>query len=244
MKRFAFLALAFLLACGIFYSITLVLKPKPISKMNPTIFKQPEQIGAVVYRRLRQDVQRAPLVVMGSSTWIHDYEKIWSGFLLTAYNDKKFPKLLYQERDLKLPIEIPGMEVKELSWAEEIAENLQINEVFLIHTTFLQSSRFFADSYANKKTSKRGQEPVTITLLPLAVNEAELSQISPHCPLDEVSETEMELLGCALKRTSKKFFRKKLKPDGLWAVLEQHGPRDYLLFIHEPNANYNPDDKE
>jgi hypothetical protein len=234
MKRFAFILIAFVLACGIFYSISQVLKPKPISKMNPTRFKQPEQIGAVVYRRLRQDVRKAPLVILGSSPWVDDYDKIWSGLLLTAYSDKKFPKLLYQDIDLK-PLEaIKDMEVKTLDWNEEIPGNTKPMEIHVVHTVYSESWKNFSESYVRRTHFAPGAEPLTITLLPFAVNDEELAKMEPVCPLDQVSHTDMEQLGCMIKRVSRQFARKKLKPEGLWAILEQHGAREYLLFVHEP----------
>lgn len=238
MKRLGFIVLAFALACGIFYTISLLLKPKPIAKMNPTSFDRPEEIGAVIYRRLRQDVRKSPLVVFGSSPWVRDYEKIWSGFLLTAYSDQKRPKRLYQEPALRMPIAIKDMEVIELDWSEKIEENSNPREVHVVHTVHSQSSMAFDESFVKKRMGLDPKSQIlTITMVPFAVNDDQLEKIQPSCPLDQVGVSGVDHLGCLIKRVSRKFFRKDLSPDKLWAVLEQHGSREYYLFVHQPQQS-------
>lgn len=235
------LIIAVALAFGIFYSIDLLLKPKPIPKLKPTSFEEADQIGAVVYWSLKRELRPASLVILGSSPWVQDYEKIWSGFMLTAYSDKNFPKVIYQDPVLKAPTAIKGLEVRQLPSAladAEIERSPKEGELHFVHTVFSESSTFFENSYFGGIQAAENKDIISLTLVPLVVNEEELTKAYPSCPIEEVAETDLEQLGCILKRASKKYFRKKLDPNKIWAVMEQHGRNEYLLFVHEPNSSY------
>lgn len=245
MKRVASIApaliVALLLAVGIFYSINLLVRPKPIAKLKPTSFEKMEQIGAVAYLSLKRELRNNKLVILGSSPWVQDYEQIWSGLMLRAYGDKNFPKLLMQDPVLKSPILIKEMEVREISEtinADEVSQSSKSGELHFLHTVFSQSTSVFEESFFNRIEAATTKNILSISLVPLAVTEKELGQINPSCPIDEIAETDLEQLGCIVKRTSKRFFRKKLDPNKVWALMEQHGSNEYLLFVHQPGLSY------
>jgi hypothetical protein len=57
-------------------------RPTPILKASN--FQEPEELGAVIFRRFWNEVRQAPVIVLGSSKQIKNYDRVWKGFLAVA----------------------------------------------------------------------------------------------------------------------------------------------------------------
>jgi hypothetical protein len=55
-----------LMGAFIYFMFTRGVHPKPVRVMKPTAFEQPEQIGAVIYRRLKFDLAEFDVIVFGT----------------------------------------------------------------------------------------------------------------------------------------------------------------------------------
>src|SRR4051812_29027396 len=83
MSRWFWIAASVLISTLIYFTIRYGLSPKPIPVMNLTQFQNEEQIGADLYRRLRQNIRQERLLVLGSSADIPQIQSLWTGFLKT-----------------------------------------------------------------------------------------------------------------------------------------------------------------
>src|SRR5579872_4491460 len=85
MKRWIWFAVSIFISTSVYFTIRYGLRPKPIPVMNASEFERPEQIGAVIYKRLYEEVGSERVLLLGSDKAIvQPSASMWTGFLLTA----------------------------------------------------------------------------------------------------------------------------------------------------------------
>ena len=57
MKRWIWFLVSIFISTGVYFTLRYGLRPKPIPVLNATEFNEAQQIGAVVYKRLRQEIR-------------------------------------------------------------------------------------------------------------------------------------------------------------------------------------------
>ena len=233
--------LSLVVSFGLYFSLKWGLKPKPIPQINPSRFELREQIGAVVYRRLRPALRQEKMVVLGSAPWIRDYEHIWNGFIGAAREDNWKIDLLYEDPSLRPIKAFSGLERKNLSWPEpepalaaELKQHLQFGHLVIIHTTFNHSAHRTESSLSKELETSLKRPWTAISMLGFAVNADELLQIQPKCEAEMAPVTRNDYVACAATRISRANFRKRLATDQLWGAMDRHGLKDYFLYVHEP----------
>ncbi len=206
-----------------------------------------EQIGAVVYRRLRPALRQEKMVVLGSAPWIRDYEQIWNGFIAAAREDKWKVNFIYEDQDLRPIKDFSGLQRKTLSWPDlepdsikEIKNHLQFGHLILIHTTFNHSSHRGETSLSRQLESRLNGPWTAISMLGFAVNEEEGALLQPPCEDPMSPATRGDYVACAANRISRRYYRKRLDPMAYWAAMDLHGLKDYFLYIHEPPTAHSP----
>lgn len=229
---FIWIPLAVLLSFAVYFVLKWGLKPKPIAQINPTRFEEPEQIGAVVYRRLRAVLRQEKLLVIGSASWINDSDKIWNGFIAAAREDGVQIARLYQEESVRPVKEFKGLPVAPLDGAK-FDRDRDGSKLVVLHTTSLRSSHSDKNSLTRQLEQELKRPWPSITLLSLAVTGEEIEALEPPCPIAQI-QSEPHSLGCSSARISRKFLRRRYDPTALWAAMERHGLKDYLLFVHNP----------
>lgn len=226
---------------ALYFSLKWGLKPKPIPQINPSQFEISEQIGAVVYRRLRPALRQEKMVVLGSAPWVRDYEHVWNGFIAAAREDKWKIDLLYEDPSLRPIKEFDGLNRKNLTWPEptpelaaELKQHLQFGHLIIIHTTFNHSAHRTESSLSKELEVALKRPWTSISMLGLAVNEEELNALQPKCEDPISPATRNDYVACAAAKVSRNSFRKRLATDKLWAAMDRHGLKDYFLYVHEP----------
>ena len=234
--------LCLVLSFALYFTLKWGLKPKPIPQINPTRFELREQIGAVVYRRLRPALRQEKMVVLGSAPWVQDYQHIWNGFIGAAREDKWKIDLLYEDPTLQPIKEFAGLERKSLNWpdpgqelSQELKQHLQFGHLIIIHTTFNHSAHRTEGSLSKDLENTLKRPWTAISMLGFAVNEDELVHLQPKCENEVAPANRSDYVGCAAARISRNFLRKRLDPTLLWAAMNRHGLKDYFLYIHEPS---------
>src|SRR3954470_22627530 len=95
-KRWIFFLVSMIVSTGVYFTIRYGLRPKPIPVMNATSFNQPGEIGAVIYRRLRQEIRAERVLLLGSTPELSDYDEVWTGLLKTAAADNVNVPVFFQ----------------------------------------------------------------------------------------------------------------------------------------------------
>ena len=233
MKILPWLVGALTLSICLFLVVRYGLNPKPIAKMNPTVFENLEQVGAVVYRRLHVDIRKHKVIVVGSSPFIKGYEKVWDGFLRTALEQNDSFETILVQPELNFSHRWPtksiyfGGPVNDL--ARQIESGLKKGNVF-IHTANVLTPHSAEVEILKSLELQLGQPILVFSQQKFVVSRDQLNSILPAC--DE--ESLKFQLSCLAEHFSKRFFRKKLSQDKLYAGLEQIGRSDYIVYITQP----------
>jgi hypothetical protein len=242
MSRWFWILLSAALSSSIYLSIRYGLKPKPIPQINPTAFDKPEQIGATVYRRLRGQIRREGVLVLGSTPLVQSYDRIWDGFLRAAYEDRVHVEVAYQLRDLLTPPALSNLRPSELGtdeksrtpFVQEVLGHYRRGKMVVIHTLSEDASHLVKGSISRRLSRLPNNPVVSISIVPFAVTKEGVESLQPPCQDSLSQEANNQRLACAAKRISEKFLRKHLPTDKYVAAVERHGLKEYLLFVYEP----------
>ena len=237
MKRLIWTLVAIAISTGVYFTIRYGLRPKPIPVLNPTEFADLEQVGAVIYKNLRQNVRAERLILLGSRGELPGESRVWLGFLKAAAADGE--KIVLFSRG-------PKAEVKTGAWEEvvstagdaeltaQVLTRMRGGQLVVVEAKTTEATHLVTGSLGRAFEDLVKHPVLSISILPLALNEAERDGFKPRC-LDTGEDPDgQRRLWCAALRVSRKFARKNLVADRIWAVSERHGLKEYLVFVHEP----------
>lgn len=222
MKRWIWIVIAIGASTAIYFTIRYGLRPKPIPVMNATKFDRSEQIGIVIYKRLRQIVRAERVVLLGSSAGADDDQNVWQGFLKAAVADGE-----------KLAIFNP-QDVDGLVFIDKIKADIAAKSLVVVQGLTPDVSHLVAGSLSKKLEKVVGHPVLSLGSLPFIVRAEDYGDLQSQC-LDAIeNQTPVQRLDCAAQKVARKNLKKKLDPQQIWAVMERHGLKEYLLFIHRP----------
>ena len=234
-----FLVVSFIFAVGgIMMFMNGKVEVEPTRVLNPTNFESPEQIGAITFRRFWQEIRDGKLIVIASSPFLKDYDRVWSGFISVAKSQGvSFTKYFSQDG-----LRTIATEAEPLDW-EKVQLALVGEGRVLVHLV---------------STDKMLQEVNERTLAGLIlfqdllpVTENEKAVLENRCATDEknvvvaspapentstpnVPVKSNPPIACIAKESLSHGKRKRFDPKQLTSVIEKHGERFHLLLIHEP----------
>jgi len=248
MKRWLFILLAMAISTGVYFTIRFGLRPKPIPVMNPTQFEQMESIGVVIYKRLRQNIRSERILLLGSNPEIPESDQVWLGLLKAALNDRQKIVLFSTNTDTtsllpgsptapweKVVLNETGLRPSEL--AKQIKARLDNRQLVVVQASTRVVTHLVAGSLS-RELDRVVQHPVlSLSIMPFSVEPAGPESVQVDCLDGTVDPDGDSRLLCAAQRVAKRFQRKSLDPAQTWAVMERHGLKEYLLFIHRPRNN-------
>lgn len=242
MKRWFWIFAAIAISTGVYFTIRYGLRPKPIPVIDPTEFSDLEQVGVVIYKRLRLDIRSERVVLLGSNTSVQDNAKIWAGLIKAAAADKEklvlfttpgtFPEDLAKHvESVPLDDSTPTSE----ALLSRLKAQLKAGRLILVHSSTREVSHFVNGSLS-RQVEQIVQHPVlSLSTMRLPLTSEERERTAAACAAsDGTSETGESRLACAAQRVGRKFARKNLDPAKLWTVMERHGLKEYLVFVNLP----------
>lgn len=225
MQRWIVLIIAICVSTAVYFTIRYGLRPKPIPVMNPTAFEAPEQIGIVIYKRLRQNIRAERLLILGTTPGVEDDIEVWNGLVKAAIADGETVDFI--------ALNETGTDREAVY--KRIHESIKSRKLVVLRGVTTETSHFMKDSWS-KELDRAMKHPVlAISTLRLAVKPEEYDDLQKEC-LDPQEEDGQRRLDCAAQKVARKFLKRKLAPDKIWAVMERHGLKEYLVFIHRPAA--------
>jgi hypothetical protein len=225
MSRWIWILLALVVSTSVYFTIRYGLRPKPIPVLNPTEFQDLNEIGVVIYKRLRQNIRAERLLVLGSSPDLEEDRKIWEGLLKAAAADGE--KIMA----------FGGEDLKSEAFQQKVKEHLQSGILVVVYGLTPEVSHL-VDGSVSRLLDRVVQHPVmAISTMRLAVDRADFDNLQAAC-LDATHEqADRRRLDCAAGKVARKFIKRKLEPGKLWAVMEKVGLKEFLLYIHRPVAS-------
>lgn len=245
MSRWIWVILSVAISTLVYFTIRYGLNPKPIPLMNLTQFEDLEQMGAVVYKRLRQNMRQERVIIIGSSPEVISEMSVWSGFFKTALADRFKIDVVFQRRGQKEIPKLGDWETVEFDQTEiasgelfgKIKSRLQRGHLVVVHTSTVEGTHLVKSSLSKELDRSLRQPVISISTLPLALDSQAEDDLQALC-LNDRDEEGVFRLNCAANRAAKKALKKKPDPTKSWAVLERHGLKEFLLFVyHNPSVH-------
>lgn len=231
MKRWIWIVAALAISTGVYFTIRYGLRPKPIPVLNPTEFDDFEQIGSVIYKRLRHDIRAERLVVLGSTGEVPDDQRVWLGFLKAATADKEKTVLLAHDTT---PFEHSGPWETALladDALDQIKARVKAGQLIVIHAPTREASHLVDGSLPRKLDRVLRRPVLSLATLRFALRGEDRDSLQTQC-LDVTDSGEFRL-ACAAQRVARKYARRGLDPSKIWAVMERHGLKEYLVFLNQ-----------
>lgn len=243
MPRWLWILLTFIISSGIYLSVRYGLRPKAIAMINPTVISEPSEMGALVYRRIRESIRTEKILFFGYND-VKIFSVPFIGFVKTAAADG----LTY-----KTVIEVAnGTKSDELSnilsplmaayWrvvppeklAVTLREVLANNQTAIVIVPVEEATHLERTGLIKHVEGELKSPIMAINFLPFYVSEAELNKRNFDCMKSKEEMTAKDKLDCASYKISRKFLRKKLDEAKFFIALEWHGLKEYLAYLHTP----------
>ena len=237
MKRWIWFVVSILISTGVYFTIRYGLRPKPIPVLNPTEFTEAPQIGAVVYKRLRQEIRAEEVMLLGSTSELQDYQEVWAGLLKTALANQVKVDVIFQREGLQSPL---GDLIEVIPFSEGMIHSgdlvnlvkarMRAGHLVVIHGATLAVSHLIKDSLSRGIDAASQRPVLSISVLALSLKPEEQDALQTQC-LSVETDYNMRI-ECAEARVGKALLKKKILPGKIWAVMERHGLKEYLIFVH------------
>jgi len=222
MQRWIWIVIAILVSTLVYFTIRYGLNARAIPVMNATEFRDTEEIGIVIYKRLRQNIRAERVVLLGSSANVQDDKHMWGGFIKAAQADGE-PLVQFADE-----------ETKRESFVQDVNARIRAGHIVIVHGLTPDVSHLVEGSLSKRLEKVVGHPVLTISTLPFAIKSADSDSLQTQCLDATESKTSIRRLDCAAGRVARKNLKKRLAPEKIWAAMERHGLKEYLLFIHRP----------
>lgn len=238
MKYLYWVGAVAVIALGIYISMSLSVGPESLPKIEFTQVSTPEDMGKAVFEKLREEIKAAPIAILGvTPNKIEDME-LWRGFFETN-----------QEAGLKYDVIIvePMLPYVELfnsgvyiAMKEEMPRLVEgINKaraeglrVAVVVPNIYASQLLDANPVAKLKTDYK-LDVTSFSVSNFPVTRQQEEAFTPKC-IDggAVDPQGTSSFACAVRNAARGTYRKKLEPNKFSAMVEQTGPKDYLILLN------------
>ncbi len=239
MKRWLWFISSLLISTGVYFTIRYGLRPKPIPVLNATQFENAEQIGAVIYKRLRQEILVERVILLGSVEGWSGSQNLWTGFLKTAHADGLHIEYLYNEEKLPAPANVGKWDtvafnefaVQSGALSANVMKKLAAGKLLVIHGLTTEVSHLVKDSLSRALDTAAQHPVLSLSILTPGLKPEDLDNLQAQCLEPQSLLDGAARLSCAEARVSKVLLKKHLVAGHMWAVMERHGLKEFLIFV-------------
>lgn len=247
MPRWIWILLALAISTSVYFTIRYGLRPRPVPIMSPTAFETFDDIGTTIYKRLRQNIRSERIVLLGSNDEVKGSAQMWSGLIKAALADREKLVVFYPRGDTADGR--PGLDtvafdegmIESGAFMKKVKDRLQAGHLVLVEGLTRDISHFVDRSLSHGLDREVHHPVLAISTLRFIVDDTGGDDLDQRCLDTNADRDGLQRLDCAARRVSRKFAKKKLAPDKIWAVMERHGLKEYLLFVYEPPASAVPE---
>jgi hypothetical protein len=240
-------AMLFVMTAGVLAMLKMGYKVDPVDVMSPSFFDDPEEIGAVVYRRFYTDIELRKRVVFGIPPQPDYHRLIVRGFLKAAMVEKHpFEALISEQQTIPLDLkDLPPLETVTVPTNTDTqAELVDAIKRFdgkrlLIYLPSVFSTHLLPGIVITRLEAVLQENLLTITTGPLALRPDQEYRVDPPCLGSERDTSGTSALGCAILQSGRMNYLKKVKQERWVAIMNEQRPGDNLLMISEPGQDKN-----
>lgn len=240
MPRWIWILLALAISTAVYFTIRYGLRPRPVPIMNPTSFQTLDEVGVVIYKRLRQNIRSERIVLFGSNEEVKGSVRVWTGLIQAALADREKLVVFYPRGTSAVAQSgldtVPFDEdmIQSGAFVQKVKDRLQAGHLVVVEGLTRDVSHFVDRSLSRRLDHEVRHPVLAISTLRFAVNDTGGDDLDQRCLDTNADHDSLRRLDCAARRVSRKFAKKKLASDKIWAVMERHGLKEYLLFVYEP----------
>jgi hypothetical protein len=216
--------------------------PPPKDIMKPSFFDRPEEVGAVVYRRLYGDMGQNDVVLFGVRPNDISHQKLVEGFLATSVQEKLPITVVFRESHLEVPAVPPGTEVIDFEFnsdqsalTEKVRAQTAQGKRVLLYTANTLSSHLIKNNPVERFEAAWGKPVFTISSVDVALRREQEQPNDPPCVGSERDGQGTAALGCAALLKGRSFYRKNIDVSRIVALMDQRGEKDLLLYLSLPS---------
>jgi hypothetical protein len=235
MKRWLWFFLSLFISTSVYFTIRYGLRPKPIPVMNASEFEQPPQIGAVIYRRLVEEIRSEHLLLLGSDMNLADSGQLWTGLLKTARADHAEIPVIFQREGLP---SVEGDGVPIIPYSEQmvasgdlvkmIKAKIQPGQLVIVHGTTDEVSHLHPESLSRILDKELERPVLALSTVNATLSPEEQERLMKQCYASKKEAAAR--IDCSQVRESR--LLGKRKSGKIWASMERHGLKEYLVFVH------------
>ena len=243
-KVLYFVCVLGILTAGVVTVLKFGLKPGGKGVMKPSFFEQPEEIGAVTFRRFYAPIEERKMVFFGVAPQPDWHPKIVEGFLKAAAAEKQpFEVLVTDDTVPELNLAgLPPMEklVVRLNTSDQtevtnvLKHLVNAKKKTLIYTVSVFSSHILDGNPINRLEKTAGMRFFSISTGPLALRPNQEHLVDPPCLGSERDVSGQAALGCTILRSGRKYYRKQVPQEKFVAIISEQGIADYLVLVSAP----------
>ncbi|MEK2689119.1 hypothetical protein [Bdellovibrio sp. GT3] len=238
MKHLYWIVAVALIALGIFAMSKLNVGPETETKIGFTHVSQPEDMGALVFENLQAQLKAAPVIVLGVTPNKIEEMELVKGFIEKSQEaGSKYdlvivePMLPYVElfrEAVYIPIkdEMPRL-VEGIKKAQ--SEGLRVAVI----VPNIYSSQLLEANPVWKLKNEYQLDVTSLSVSTYPVTREQEQHFEPKCfDGGAVDPAGTSAFGCMVRNTARRTYHKKLEPNKFATLLEQTGPKDYLILFN------------
>lgn len=223
---------------------------EPQRILNASTFEQPEQIGAVVFRRYWQELNSENLIILASSPVLRDYDRVWRGFIAVANEmNLHFDKVYELEGLRKIDKASTSLDWQELNrdlvkgskvLVHTVATDQQISEIRKMHP---QALFIVQNIYplSSERQSFVNANCVELQVADASSNESAGASAGVEAQVNEraiesAKGNARENFYCLAQNVVGRGKKKKYDVNKYVVVVEKYEINSHMIYIHEPTV--------
>lgn len=242
MKWFYWSLMSVILLAGIGVSVYFGIQPKPVPKITLSGFENPEEMGQSIVKRLRLEIQAAPIVYLGVIPEQKAHYQIWQEFLKVSQEPSLKYDLLIIEKNLPYQesfdktgfAQVEVLDLKQdfdrLAQGLKKAAEQKMRVAVLAPSIYI--STLLKGNTADRLKSESGVKAVSFSTSTFPLNSEQEKNMDIPCILNEQDHSGAGPLGCFVAHSARPFYRKKKVINKYPGAVNQVGAQEYLVIFN------------
>lgn len=243
-KYIYWISAAAVAALGLVLAMNISIRPETLAKVEFTQVSTPEEMGKLVFEKLRLEVKGSPVLLLGvTPNQIEDLE-MWRGFLEANQEPgSKYDVIVVEPMLPYVEIFDPAMRIEMKEEMNRFVEGIKNARAQNLRVVAIVPN-IYASQLIQMNPVHRLQQEHKINVMSLSaakfpVTKEQEAAFEPRCVVKGANDPDPSgtgVFGCAIQNVARKTYRQKFEEGKFSAMMEQTSATDYLVLLNR-NAN-------
>jgi hypothetical protein len=241
-------AMMLVLTAGMLFVLKFGVKPVPPVVMTPSFFDQPQEIGAVIFRRFYEPIREAKTIVFGTPMEPAFHREILQGFLQAGEKDGfHFETVIVEQQmpEIAVPagtnvVRVASNTDTQSELIDAVTKSEAAGQHALIYLPSVFATHILKGNPIWRLEKALGRPFFSITTAPLALANDQEYIVDPSCVGTERDNTGTSDLGCAILSAGRSFYKEMFKADHDEkenAKTKPNNQKRYVAIMNQPTPN-------